>query len=1306
MIQCKITQIQLIRVLEIFLMKTLQTLLETLRHLDIQIWAEQGFLHYDAPKGILTSELLDEIRRHKLELVNFLQQVNSFVSDQFPPIVPISRDRPLLPSYTQQRLWFLDRMMLGKSVAYNIPVALRLEGHLQVEALKQALSEIVRRHETLRTLFSFTEGTLTQVIKPVEPIELPITFDFTQTEEATAFSENSDIIKHIIQQEAYTPFDLSHSLPIRTQLLRLGEELHILLLTVHHIAFDGWSETIFAHELSVLYNDYMHGHHSSLPELPIQYVDFAYWQREWLNETTLKPQYEYWKKQLKNAPPLLELPLDHPRPYYQSFKGKAEEFIISQELSKRILLLSQWTETTLFMVLLTAFAVQLSRYSRQEDIVVGSPILGRPRKELESLIGFFVNTLVLRINLEDNPRFEDLLAKVRQLTLVAYENQDVQFDRLIELLHIERNVSYSPLFQVMFVFQHVTTESLQLTGIRSKRLEIEQEIAKFDLTLVLEETETSELKARIEYNSLLFDSNSIQQMAIHYLILLEGIVANPQQTIHELPLLSPIESQQLIAWDSTDAPYPDCHCIHQLFESQVEQNPNDMAVIFENQSLTYYALDITANQLAHYLQSLGVKPETIVGIYIERSLEMIVGLLAILKAGGAYLPLDPSYPKERLQFMIEDTKIDILLTQKSLVDKSPTQRIMMICLDSQWSTEIARYPAQKPTSQVTCKNLAYVIYTSGSTGKPKGTLLQHQGLCNLAKAQIEIFKVSHQSQVLQFASLSFDASIWEIVMALCSGATLHVIPKGLLLGNKLEEFLSLHKITHATFPPSVLASLPEEKLPDLTTVIVAGESCPSSLVKRWAKGRQFFNAYGPTETTVCATIAQCTGEEHKPPIGRPLPNVQLYILDDYLKPVPIGVAGELYISGVGIARGYLNRPELTNSKFITFLHPLHPEREVSAYRTGDLARYLPDGNVEFVGRIDQQVKLRGFRIELEEIEAVLKQNSTVKDAIVLLREDTSGDKRLVAYIISMLIGERLPVCIPCTAEFEGHEPVEVLTENISCHGLCLNGIPFDCEPQQSVKMSLRLPGVAQKLSLQGHVVWYQDQCTGIKLEFDAMPQLELANTDSMLPYCENIEHIFKTQGYMKFLQRTSTSYLRTDLRQKLPDYMIPSAFVFLEGFPLTPSGKIDRSALPMPDTLRPKLETEYVLTQTEQEQKIIAIWQQLLKTKEITTDDNFFELGGHSLLITRLQAKLQQTFDIELSVTELFEHATVHALAQHIVKRLTLESIDNALLSPGLTSRNTQLPADRGTELPEQGRNSQRQRRQQHRSIRGEVSNE
>ncbi|MFB2833039.1 amino acid adenylation domain-containing protein, partial [Floridanema evergladense] len=903
-------------------------------------------------------------------------------------------------SYAQQRLWFLDQFE-PNSALYNIPAALRLEGKLDRVALEKSLTEIIQRHEVLRTNFAVVDGQPTQIIHTETTWNVSI-------EDLTHLStqEQEIISRQLLQQQGLQPFDLTSESLIRATLLVLSETEHILLVCMHHIVSDGWSMGVFVQELSALYNAYTQGERSPLNPLPIQYADFAIWQREWLQGEVLQRQLNYWQEKLKDAPALLELPTDRPRPPVQTFVGGNQQFALSPELSRKLTQLSQETGATLFMMLLAAFNTLLYRYTGQLDILVGTAIANRNHSEIQSLIGFFVNTLVMRTDLSGNPSFRELLSRVRETAMEAYTYQDLPFEMLVEALQPERNLSYSPLFQVMFALQNAPMSKLELGGLTLSPIELENPIAKFDLSLAMASTSEG-LVGIWEYNSDLFDGCTIERMTNHLLSLLEGIVANPQIPISQLPILTAAEQGQLIEWNNTQVDYPVDKCLHQLFEQQVEKTPDAVAVVFENQQLTYRELNEKANQLAHYLRSLGVGADVLIGICVRRSLEMVVGILGILKAGGAYLPLDPDYPKERLSFILEDSQVSVLLTQSFLSDKlsninlEPSPQI--ICLDqATFSSELKDNPSPLSTPA----DLAYVIYTSGSTGTPKGVTIEHRAIVNLSLSWAKTFQVHSENRLLQFGSFSFDLSVGEIATSLISGASLYLTDKETLLPSQmLVDFLAENQITHCFLSPSALSVLPQATLPHLQCLTVGGEACPAHLANFWGVGRQFYNCYGPTESTVTAAIAPIQPNNKKPPIGKPLSNLRIYILDAHNQLLPVGIPGELCIAGVGLARGYLNRPDLTGEKFIEVELYGKVER---IYKTGDLARYLPDGNLEYLGRIDNQVKIRGFRIELGEVEAALSQLPEVQTAVVVAREDfgvsaQSNDepnkKRLVAYVV-------------------------------------------------------------------------------------------------------------------------------------------------------------------------------------------------------------------------------------------------------------------------------------------------------------------
>lgn len=974
-------------------MKTIDEFLSYLYRQDVQLWVESDCLRCNAPEEVLTPELGAQISEHKAEIIDFLNQTNLSLNITSQSIQPVSRSGILPLSFAQQRLWFLDQMEPGNPL-YNIPGALRLKGSLNVTALEQSFNEIVRRHEVLRTTFKAVDGQPVQVIDPNLRLTLPI-LDWRQLDDSYRDVE----ILRLADDERRQPFDLANGPLLRITVVCLDEADHVALLTMHHIVSDAWSTGILIRELRTLYEAYSLGQPFSLPELPIQYADFAAWQHQWLQDEVLDTQLAYWKKQLGGGNlPVLQLPTDRPRPRVQTFRGARQTFSLSADLTAALKALSQKEEATLFMTLLAAFKTLLYRYTAQADILVGSPIANRNRTEIEGLIGFFINTLVLRTDLSGNPTFRELLKRVRQVTWEAYDHQDLPFEKLVDELQPERDLSYSPLFQVKFMLQNAPREDLKLPGLTLSLLDLENTTAKLDLSLDMYEADSG-LMGAFEYNTDLFDTATIERLTEHFRNVLSGIVNNPERRLSDVPLLTLAERHQLLVeWNATKVEYARNQCFHQLFESQVKRTPDNIAVVFKNKQLTYRELNQRANQLAYYLRKLDVGPETIVGICVERSLNMIVSVLGIIKAGGAYLPLDPTYPAERLAFMLSDSQVPMLLTTQTLVEKLPEHNAQVVCLDTDWTT-ITQEQEQNLDNQVTVENLAYLIYTSGSTGTPKGVLVTHAGLANLTEDKVRTCRVQPDSHILQFFSLSFDASIPELVMSLGSGAALHLgSPEDLLPGPALVQLLREQAITHITLPPSALAVLPDDiELPALQMVLVGGEAPSSELIAQWSKGRLFINAYGPTETTVNASMVPCGNDGHTIPTVRPAANKQLYILDRHLQPVPIGVLGELHIGGVGLAQGYLNRPQKTAETFIP--NPFSDEPGSRLYKTGDLACYRSDGHIRLLGRLDHQVKIRGFRIEPGEIEALLTQHSTVQDSVVIVREDQAGDKRLVAYVV-------------------------------------------------------------------------------------------------------------------------------------------------------------------------------------------------------------------------------------------------------------------------------------------------------------------
>jgi amino acid adenylation domain-containing protein len=923
---------------------------------------------------------------------------------QVPPLQAVPRDGPLPLSYAQQRLWFLEQLEPSRAV-YNLPLAWRFTGDLNVAALKQSLDDMVRRHEILRTTFPSVDGEAVQVITPELDLPLPVV-------DLRAFppSAREAAVQRLVTEEAQRPFDLARGPLVRTALLHVSGEEHVLLVALHHIIFDGWSVEIFWRELATLYTAICTVPPLSLPALPLQYADFAVWQREWLEGEVLEAQLAYWKQRLGDIVPVLDLPTDRPRPLVQTFQGARQALMLPTSLAGGLKALSQREGVTLFMTLVAAFQTLLFRYTGQTDLVVGTPVAGRTRVETEGLLGFFVNTLVLRTDLSGNPRLCELLRRVRVVTLGAYDHQDLPFEKLVEALHPTRDLSHHPLVQVMIALQPSPSSVTELPGLTARPVEVDCGTAKFELTLSLQDTEQG-LLAAVEYNSDLFARDTITRMLGHFQILLESIIANPEQRLDALPLLTAAERQQLVVeWSKAAAAHPPHTCLHMLFEAQAERTPDVVAVVCDGQQFSYKALNERANQLAHHLRAFGVGPEVCVGLCVERSVETVVGILGILKAGGAYVPLDPDLPNERLAGMMADARVSVLLTQQRCMAALPAHLAQVVCLDSEWN-RIAQQGIANLVSGVTPENLAYVIYTSGSTGTPKGVMIEHRQVVAFLHGFEHIAPGGEGSIGTTVCPFGFDVSVWEYFSILCFGGTLHVVPPEIATApEQFARYLVTRRITSAYIPPALLSDiaghLEQQPAPiALGRLLVGVEPIQQGMLQRFrnlSEQMYIVNGYGPTEATVCATLypfRAATESDHRTPIGTRTPGHEVYLVDAGMQPAPIGIPGELLIGGAGLARGYINHPELTAEHFI--LHPFSAVPGARLYKTGDLARYLPDGNLEFLGRRDQQVKIRGYRIELEEIEAALRQHPAVREAVVLAREDVQPrDRRLVAYVVA------------------------------------------------------------------------------------------------------------------------------------------------------------------------------------------------------------------------------------------------------------------------------------------------------------------
>ena len=1050
------------------------------------------------------------------------------------PIVRVSRAAPLPLSFAQQRLWFLDQLQ-PVSALYNIPITLHLRGQLDSHALRRALTEIVARHEALRTCFPSQDGTAWQVILPALDL-LPLPLAALPPDPSRPL--HAQLVDRATQ-EALVPFALRTGPLFRASLLQVTADHHVLFLCMHHIVADGWSLGVLGRELRILYSAFRRQLPSPLPPLPLQLVDVAAWELAHSASPAFLSQLSYWQTQLHDSP-TLELPTDRPRPLVFSYRGGSLPLVVSAELTAALKRLSMDKGATLFMTLVAAFSLLLSRFSGQSDLCLGTPIAHRTRTETESLIGCFVNTLVLRTQLELQQSFVDLLTQVRSTCLAAYAHQDVPFERLVDTLGVTRDLGRNPLFQAMLVLQNTPLSELSLPGLAVEPLELDSPLAKFELTLTLAEESDGSLRGNLTYARDLWEPATMQRLVGHWLTLLHGIVSAPQLPLHALPLLSATERHQLLTqWNDTAVDFPQDQCLHQLFEAQADKTPEAVAVAFGDQQLTYRELNVRANQLASHLRALGVGPEVLVALCVERSLEMIIGLLGILKASGAYVPIDPDYPKDRIAFMLQDAQSAVVVSHTPVLQRVELGDVRFLDLAN--LAPLTDTGDQNGNTLVASHHPAYVIYTSGSTGQPKGVVCTHQGCVSLLHDFQRRAPLQPGDRCSLWTSFGFDVSVYEIFSALLFGATLAIPAEAVRSDvDAFLSFLQARQITSAYVPPFMLPALyhrlsADPWNPALRRLLVGVEPIAQQLLHDIATrlpGLRIINGYGPTEATICATLYEVASPPYpssrvNTPIGRPVANTQIYILDEYLQPVPIGVSGELYIGGVGLGRGYLNRPELTQQKFIANPFPSPPGSRL--YKTGDLARYLPDGNIEFSGRVDHQVKLRGFRIELGEIESVLVAHPQVVSCLVLCREDTPGDQRLCAYVVLQ-------------------------------------------------------PGT-----------------------------------------------------------REDSEVLRRHLAQKLPAYMVPANFLFLSALPLTASGKLDRKALPAPSAPRPS--PAPVAPRTEVEQKLAALFAQVLHLSQVGRDENFFALGGNSLLAVQLVSRASQA-GLRLSVRDVFTSATVAALAE------------------------------------------------------------
>lgn len=1097
-------------------------LLARLRALDVKVTVDGDGLRCSAPRGVLTAALQEELARLKPEIIDLLKSGGSAAGSR-PTRMARTGDVPL--SFVQQRLWFLDQLEPGTST-YTIAVRRRLRGPLDQTALARALTELVRRHESLRTTFVTRNGEPRQQIMSPEPVA-PEIIDL----ESVPAADREAVVEEHVHKEVQRPFSLARGPLFRPVLLRLAPEEHELIVSIHHIVSDGWSLGLIAREIEALYLAYTAGGASPLPDVPLQYADFAIWQRQWLAGDVLEAQRAYWRAQLAALPPPLELPTDLPRARQSSPAAASHDVTLPRGLADALRQLSRREGVTPFMTMLAGFKAVLARCTGATDIVLGTPVANRNHLELEPIVGFFANTLVLRTNLDGDPSFRELLRRVREMSLSAYAHQDMPFEKLVEDLKPDRKLGQNPLFQISFVFQSAAGGGGGLS------FDFVTVGSPFDLTLFVRETAEGGLSATIEYRRDLFRPDTIARIAGHYRTLLEGAAADPDRRLSALPLVDPDELHRILAeWNATATGYPRERSIHGLFEDQAAATPDAVAVAFEGTTLTYRELDRRANRLAHYLRSLGVGPERPVGLWMERSVEVVVAILGILKAGGGYAPFDLMAPPDRIAFMLRDAGIDVLLTQQRMLARLSAEGVRSICLDVD-QRDIAAQPDTRLPDGATGDSLAYIMYTSGSTGEPKGVAVTHRGVVRLVRGT-DYAHFGPDEVILQLAPLSFDASTFEIWGALLNGGRLAVPPPGMLSVDELGTLLARHRVTTLWLTAGFFHQVVDQRvevLGPLRQLLAGGDVLSVPHVRKVLAalpGVRLVNGYGPTEGTTftcCHRIAGDAGLERSVPIGRPIANTRVYVLDRHRQPVPIGVPGELWIAGDGLARGYVERPDLTAERFVT--QRLSDRIEERLYRSGDVVRWLADGTLEFLGRQDTQVKLRGFRVELGEVESTLAQHPRVRDVAVIVRPGGGGDKRLVAYVV---------------------------------------------------------------------------------------PDGALAARD-----------------------------LRDLLRAKLPEYMVPSAFVLLERLPLTPNGKVDRTRLPDPEENREPVET-VAPPRNDEERQLVAIWEEVLGVSGIGTRDNFFDLGGHSLLALRMFVRLEQSLRIRLPIATLFEAPTVEELARVI----------------------------------------------------------
>lgn len=1119
----------------------LRDFLAYLRGLDIHLVLDKERLMVNAPEGALTNDLKAAIQERKPEIMSFLQEEGSALKSSASgngtgQDLPRLRRRSAAASHplsaSQRRLWFLDRMAPGNPI-YNMPCDFRISGQVDIEVLERSLKAIMERHEVLRTVFTENDGTPSARVLPVGDWKLKV----VRLDHVPAEVRQQEALQ-LAHLESKISFDLTKDLPFHCTLYVINDREYRLLAVMHHVVTDGWSSDILLSELSRIYCAFRRGESSPLAPLEVQYADFATWHSEWLESGILAQQLPYWEKQLAAPLPVLELPFDRPRPPVPTFKGKVLKSVIPSRDLERLRRFSIDENVSLFMTLFTGFQILLARYSGQYDVITGTAVAGRSEPELDNLIGFFINNLVLRTDLSGNPTVSEAVRRVRDVALDAFSHQNVPFDRLVEALRPERSLNRQPLFQTLFMLQNWHEDPLdQEEDIQFERLEIDSGVSRYDFTIEAME-EDGALALYCEFSTDLFDDSTIERIQKHYHSLLMGMVSNPDLPIGKLPLITEEEAALMLSsWNDTVAPFDEKSCVHELIEAQAERTPDAEAVRFGDVSLTYRELTERANQLAHRLIEVGVKADSLVGICVERTHEIVIATLGVWKAGGAYVPLDPAYPQERLGFMASDAGLTALITEEAHMSIVPGIQCPIISIDRD-RDKIASAPTSSPDVKTSSRQLAYVIYTSGSTGKPKGVLLEHRSVVNFLQTMQRAPGLRQSDTFFSVTTLSFDIAVLELWLPLITGARVvlasrEVQSDGVALARAIREAgTTVMQATPATWRLLLDSGWKDAKN---IKILCGGEAMPRALADALLDGgAELWNMYGPTETTVWSTIHKVGLAEDPISIGRPIANTTTYVLDEHQLPVPVKVPGELYIGGDGLARGYHNRPELTSQQFVP--DPFSRKPDARLYRTGDQVRYLPDGKLEYLGRLDNQVKVRGFRIELGEIESRLETHERVRQAVVMVREDIPGDQRLVAYLLTT-------------------------------------------------------PG---------------EELTG--------------------------------------------SSLRTWLSEFLPPFMVPSTFVTLDEFPLTPNGKVNRRALPKPEVTSAASGVDFISPQSGMQSSIAEIWKSILHVDRVGVNDNFFDLGGHSLLAVQLQSRVREQFQRDLPLMELFRRPTVAAIAEFLAE--------------------------------------------------------